>query len=422
MTTRKIIIFVVIAASALGVYFFFYRGTPATSTTQTAENQKTIFPIFAETTTNSKTTPNNSSGVAGNTSTYSNTDNNGQELPKLRSLVKDVVAGYTFAEKKVPNSKALETHVRYLERGTGRIKEISVNDTIPYSVSNTTITGVFDATFNNTGDKLVIRKIDDDFSIKTLYAEMSAPLATSTENQVKELSLYPSNTNFKELIDSPNKNSVLYTIADSSGSIGITSSFEPKGLKNNKQVFSSPLKEWSIDWPSSQFLAFTTKPSYFVDGYLYLIDTKDSSQNLLLSGKKGLVTSVNPNTQTLIYSESTKNGFISRLLNIKTGESSIFQAQTIPDKCVWSKISPEIIYCAAPTGIPNANYPDDWYNGTISFSDDFWKINTKTGEAISLYSKKSGVDATNLSLDNNESFLALVNKNDSSLWILDVRP
>ncbi len=81
-------------------------------------------------------------------------------------------------------------------------------------------------------------------------------------------------------------------------------------------------------------------------------------------------------------------------------------------------------YCAVPTNIPNGVYPDAWYQGRVSFSDNIWKINVATGETniISSLPRESSqqIDAMNLKLSDDDSYITFINKTDLTLWGLNL--
>ena len=122
---------------------------------------------------------------------------------------------------------------------------------------------------------------------------------------------------------------------------------------------------------------------------------------------------------------STKNSIINTYLyNTKDGSTQDVIFKTLVDKCVWSNMHTNEVYCAVPVEFPQALYPDDWYRGKVSFVDQIWHLDTDTGEVhllanlLSLSNKL--IDATDLSLDPKENFLYFINKNDLSLWSLDL--
>ncbi|MFZ1019925.1 MAG: hypothetical protein WAN61_02985, partial [Minisyncoccia bacterium] len=71
-------------------------------------------------------------------------------------------------------------------------------------------------------------------------------------------------------------------------------------------------------------------------------------------------------------------------------------------------------------------YPDSWYQGTVSFSDQFWKIDLTTGNTTMLVDPititgNQEIDGIKLALDDGENYLFFVNKKDSYLWELSLK-
>ena len=67
-----------------------------------------------------------------------------------------------------------------------------------------------------------------------------------------------------------------------------------------------------------------------------------------------------------------------------------------------------------PNFIPSSQYPDDWYQGSVSFDDTVWIIDTEInlGSIIvdpNTYSEPS-VDGINLILSEDENYLIFTNK------------
>ena len=55
---------------------------------------------------------------------------------------------------------------------------------------------------------------------------------------------------------------------------------------------------------------------------------------------------------------------------------------TLPEKCVFSKKNPAVVYCGMPKNFEQELLPDSWWQGKISFNDEICKINTDTGEYV----------------------------------------
>ncbi len=134
----------------------------------------------------------------------------------------------------------------------------------------------------------------------------------------------------------------------------------------------------------------------------------------------GLTTLGSPDGKAILYGDSNLSLFI---YHLDPRETESVGVRTLPEKCVWAGES--IIYCAVPTLIAPAQYPDAWYQGEISFSDQIWGINTESGET-SLISDPISVpggeslDAWKLKVDESGRYLFFLNKKDSSFWELEL--
>jgi len=307
-----------------------------------------------------------------------------------------------------------ELFIRYIERETGHIFEASVGNLTQERLTNTTIPRVYEALWSQDGESVVLRYLrEDDETIQSF----SGRIATLEEDsvlgegslegiflsaQIKDLDFFG--------------NQIFSLIKTSNGSIGIVS--DPDDTNKN-QVFSSPLNEWLVGWPSRNTITLTTKPSSGIPGYLYFLDIGDESLERVLGGISNLTTLTNLDLSKVLYST---NGSL-RVLDRASGESVSLSLNTLPEKCVWGKINSSVVYCGIPKSLP-AGLPETWYQGLISLSDDIWKINTDTGQTDVLVMPRDEygieIDLTKPSLDEDERYLLFLNKKDSSLWILKI--
>ena len=144
----------------------------------------------------------------------------------------------------------------------------------------------------------------------------------------------------------------------------------------------------------------------------------------IIGGIKGLTGKISADLSKIIYSARTNNNFTTSIRNLKDNTSQGVIFKTLSEKCVWSTMRKNEVYCAVPTDIPEAIYPDDWYRGNVSFVDQIWYLNTITGEvhlvANLIDLSKKLIDATELTLDPRENTLYFINKRDLTLWALDL--
>jgi hypothetical protein len=226
-----------------------------------------------------------------------------------------------------------------------------------------------------------------------------------------------------QLVSSPDNKSIASLAINNTTNPIIISNFD--GSKPSA-VWSSPISDWLVSWPTAKNLILTTKPSVDIPGYSYLLNIATKNYTRIIGDINGLTILASPNLSTILYSESDSNANPLSLTayGVKSASTQALPIKTLPEKCVWSSIKTSIFYCAVPDNLPNASYPDDWYKGVISFSDSIWRIDLATGESkyLANLSQMSGqsIDATRLALDSREDYLTFINKRDLTLWGLQI--
>jgi hypothetical protein len=186
------------------------------------------------------------------------------------------------------------------------------------------------------------------------------------------------------------------------------------------QVFDSLFTEWLPFWPNSKTITLTTKASGSVPGYMYALNLDNKALTKVLGGIGGLTTLMSPSGKLVLYGDSTLGLYV---YHMDTKNSERLGVRTLPEKCVWNKTS-DGVYCAVPGVVAGATYPDSWYRGEVSFSDQIWKINIQNGTASIISDPADigeNIDGIKLGLDRDENYLFFVNKKDSFLWELGLR-
>ena len=213
--------------------------------------------------------------------------------------------------------------------------------------------------------------------------------------------------------------SIFYLFNSGDRVIGTTFSF----LNNKKvQIFDSLFTEWLSLWPNNKMITFTTKPSSDVPGYMYAMDPAIKTLNKIIDRINGLTTLTGPSGKLVLYGN---NNLDLNLYHPDTKAADLLGVKTLPEKCVWNKTS-TVVYCAVPKLIEAGQYPDIWYQGEISFSDQIWKIDIKTGNATMLadpaiITGEGEIDGIKLAVDVGENYLFFINKKDSFLWKLTLK-
>ncbi len=414
------------------LYFNSKSSAPVATTTDNTGGSGGGFPTSQPIEGNTGGRAQNSAN--GSTTQFQNPDTTfGGNQPKnssLRQIVNVPVAGATSY---VDNRG--QVVVRYLERETGHVQDQPIQEKVPQKVTDTTVPKIFDALFGKDGKFLVFQSlVGKSNQLSTAFAEIKKtppPVKTATSTTLigednlsttvgtLDGALLPGTVHFVAL--SPDKTAYLYLNESSAGSLGVLIPGDKTKLeKSLTTVFTSKLTEWMPDWPAKDITTFTTRAGSGLAGSMYRINNATKQKTALLSGVLGLTAKMSGDGTRVLYAEASGSGFIPHMLDTKTQAVANFSLRTLPEKCVWSKKTFSVVYCAVPSYVPAGAYPDDWYVGQMSFNDAIWKINTATGETNMLASaannRTDSLDAYKLFYDDAEKNLFWINKKDSTVW------
>lgn len=429
---KLLIISTIIVLLICGVYAY-YSNTPVTSQPEPLKSIgvafRDFFPLGGEPVATDTTTPPDST-----------TPDTNEPLPPVIEKVDPLVQlsttpiagfGFTSREKTITETNSLiatSTNIkksvvrisiiRYIEKATGHIFERELPGGSETQIANTTLPGAQEAFI--AGNTALYRYLDTNGrTIKTFSGVLPTPEADGSFPEMKGVFLTDDTL---ALTPSPDSKKIFTLIPFDSGVIGNMSELD--GTKKTK-VFDSAFTEWLPQWVNTNSVLLTTKASGVAPGFAYLLDTNKKSFSRLMGNIPGLTTNTSPNMKYSLYSTSITGGFEANIFDIVTGNKIPLTKTTLPEKCAWSKTSAWVI-CAVPDTIPTGIYPDIWYQGRISFTDAFWKIDVKTGAAVFIESpfkdKKLSLDAINLALDPDESHLYFIDKTKENLWQLSLSP
>ena len=425
--TFTLIIVIVLAAIGAAYYWFFVRNaSPSIDTSSgTSQGGSSIFG-------NNGSLGNQGGKPASSTKPVSTEDQPGMPVPVLRELSKTPVGGMAAS------TTASSTIIRWIDRGVGRVYQAYSDNTVIDELSNTTIPRVYSTYWNHNTTSFILQSVAEDsdkvtsfyatlFPVTQLSATSSGAASTPFELRGSSLpsatlavAISPKGDRVFTLENNALNNPQKTNVIDMT-STGYISQFN--GTKKS-QVLSTPLSRLNIEWPEENTLAITTKGSAGSAGFLYFVNPKDGLFNKILGNIGGLSTLTSKDASRVLYTASTDTGIKSSLYNVKTGSSQDMIFNTMPEKCVWSTLQKNILYCAVPSTIPSATYPDDWYKGSVSFSDSIWEVDTTTGDAHQIVNllKVAGttIDATNLVLDPQENYLYFINNKNLTLWSLEL--
>jgi hypothetical protein len=416
-----IVIVVILIIAGLAYWYLFLLKPAQTPATAENQNPETGFVPLNRATTPSSGQNNVSQGTNAATSTKIVTVV--APLPVLRLLSATPVGGYGAS------TTASTTIVRWIDRGRGNIYEARGDSLDIATISNTLLPRVYESWWNKNDLSFVGQYLGENSDkVTTIIANIlkRAALGTTTRpitETAYELRGKIISGNVITAAASPKRDRILVVASENNRASGYISNFD--GSKQ-VQLFDLPFTQLTAEWPEDNTVAVTTKASAYYSGYLYFVNVKTGAISEILGNMPGLATKVSRDATKVLYSSAagSNDKILTAIYDIKNQKTTSVIFRALADKCVWSSKFREEVYCAVSSQIPDGIYPDDWYLGKTSFIDNIWLLNSNTGEvhqvANLLNQGNALIDAYNLQLDSIDDFLFFMNKNDLSLWSLDL--
>ncbi len=432
-----LIAIVIVLILAGGVYWYMFLRVPTTAPNNIPNQQQPTTGFVPLNRTVSTTTKTANTGQGNATTTITNIIPI-VPLPVLRILSSTPVGGYGAS------TTASTTVVRWIDRGRGNIYEARGDSLDIMTISNTLLPRVYNSWWNKNDTSFIGQYLGDKGDkVTTVITNILKRVIALTPTAIKSSTTTPPvaqaspiqqitetdyelkgkiiSGNIIAVASSPKRDRILVINNENNHAVGYVSNFD--GSKQT-QLFDLPFTQLTADWPEENTIAITTKASASYSGYLYFINVKNGAISEILGNIPGLTTRVSRDATKVIYSDSATDKIETTVYDIKSQKSIDIIFRTLADKCVWSSKFKEQVYCGVSSQIPNGSYPDDWYLGKASFIDSIWLLNGNTGEvrqiANLLNQGNALIDTSNPQLDNNDDFLFFMNKNDLSLWSLDL--
>lgn len=398
MNTRRILFILALVIAIGGItaaaYVYLFPHTPSL----TATPGSIEFPLAGQNTASSTETMSNptiiSGGVPITVSKQLVQITAGPVVPG--EVVLDGVAGTSTSSPRVS--------VQYVERQSGNVYSYLSESNTLTRINNKTLPGIQTAAWLPDGSAAYVRYLSGD-TLSTINTYILA--ASSSEGFFLP----------QDLVDlAVSSKNLLMLASGVNGSIGSVTRADGS---HSTTVFSTPLSAVRASFAGkNQYLVFS-KPSMSLAGSAYLVDANGHFASLTTQ-MNGLVALASPSGEWVLVSSAQGGVMSTELVNTATLQIIPLPIATIADKCVWTSDG-KSIYCGVPVSpSPSYAYPDDWYQGSISFSDRIWKINIESRFAQLILDfpqvGKGALDAEALAIDKAGSTLVFVNKTDGSLW------
>jgi len=188
-------------------------------------------------------------------------------------------------------------------------------------------------------------------------------------------------------------------------------------------VLETKMKNLIVEWPKSDRISIRTRPSGLAQSIVQTIDPATGKLEEIIGQTYGLSALWSPLGNKLLFSETDKQGKNLKLKTLDLGDGATKEVNlvTLPEKCVWSQDN-RTIFCAVPKDIPSSSVlPDDFYKKTVSFSDEFYRVNLDSGvktQILKTTKQEATINAEQLLLTPQEDYLIFINQKDGQLYSL----
>ena len=331
----------------------------------------------------------------------------GGEKSKARSSDEKIFEGRVAGFNVFENSEG-ETEIFVVEKGRGDRYKINLSKKTRTRVSAGDFIKVKDAYIFKGGKALVLH--EDKANENEILSSFVDFVEDGENTQIK----FEKNIT----VTSDNKNSFVFSSISSN--ISTLRFVDLDNTSSSQKIWGSDLSLWKTHFGRNSFITIYTPISERARSVVY---TKDINSNLLTKigeGKPYGVKIFEDSGHSLTY--KTKNNKTGLYLEDFEKKNETYIGATLPEKCVGANA---IFLCAVPKEIPTYTksgyktiFPDSWYQGDISLSDQIVIIDSITTEKEII--STLDVDVTKPLLQENKNRLFFVDKNDFSLWLIEL--
>ncbi|MEI7719697.1 MAG: hypothetical protein WCI89_00610 [bacterium] len=341
----------------------------------------------------------------------------GQAVPtsKIFKIAEGPVIGATFIQTSNPTT----TLARYTMADNGHTFDIplDVPGAIARIVSNTTIPGLATELWLGQGGGMVAQYTEGG-TVKTVYVGFPVASSSLAAGQTPpRVHFLPAG--ITSLAVSPDGQSITYLLQEGVGSGGYvtnTNSF------NSKKLFSLPLEELVVSWPSAGILLAQSKSAAGLLGVTFSVSVKTGGTSLLVTAP-GLTASANNDFSKVLFQKNEGGGALpaSFVHDVQTGRDAPLPFNPFPERCVWNPLNTVVAVCAAPLASVSPDYLDLWHMGLAHSQDGIFSFDVQYGvtSLLALPGSKQGgerADITQVALSQDGKYLLYITRGDRSLW------
>lgn len=292
----------------------------------------------------------------------------------------------------------------YVSQNTGHIysNNLTEEEIEGVRISNTTISNPIESSFIKNNNFLYTYVRDAQGVIHSIQTDLNNN--TSSSKIVNRLISSIPQTN--------NQDKIFYLENFNNQITGNISNPDFSGVEN---IFNSKISNWDYYWINSRLINISQPPSYHKEAVSFILNTQNGQLNKVISDESGTTLKVSPDTNYVLYTKSHSDNFDLIIKDLNNLTEKILPIKTQVDKCTWADDS-SVVYCAVSDNISRGEYPDDWYQGVLTFNNDnIWAHNPSNNKTIKVADINRNLDIINIEFINGKTFV-FQNKKDDTLW------
>lgn len=330
-------------------------------------------------------------GGLGGTGTATTTLPSGQEQRLFRLTTYPVIS---------PSLNGDESKILFYKKEGGELISIGFTGGIEEKLSNITVVDLMEAVWGPDRQRRAVFYLDGETKKGFLHISTSST-ATLPQN-IRSFSWSPDGKSLAYLLQRSGGTTDL-VVADASG-------------KNPKVIFSTPIRDASIRWITSNKIVFQTAPSGLGEGFIFLFTRADGVFTRIGGPLFGLEAIWSPDGSRFLVSSTDASGRNLVLSLRDTTGKTLFNSDvhTLAEKCVFADTN--TLYCAVPRALPQeTTLPDDYLRGELNTSDVIQVLDFSS-RIINTVVNLGAFDVSNLIVTKKQDFLFFVNRTDGTLW------
>ncbi|MBI4132532.1 MAG: hypothetical protein HY473_00325 [Candidatus Sungbacteria bacterium] len=294
----------------------------------------------------------------------------------------------------------------YLLRDSGHIVSSGFDGREERTVSNLTVLEVFDASWASKKNSVAMFYHEGGVVKKFLNGVATGTRRTFLPQETAAFDWSPDGLSIAYLLKRAEDTALV--IADSQN-------------RNPRVVYSTPIPDFTVSWAAKNTILLVSRPSGLAPSLILRFDLVSRSTSILLSGRRGVVVKPLPDASGFLFSQSSASGQAELLARYTFGDRQVtpLAVVTLAEKCAAAPRS-KMVYCGVPRQPLGATLPDQWYAGTLSFSDRIVAIDPKDGSVTTLMEGVADVDVVSPFVSTDEQHLFFLDKKTSTLWRLDL--